>query len=93
MGFFLQRHEEFINRRGIYNEQHVVSGLCDGLKITNDRHMKIFDLLRPYYEVGDFNDVQNVLWWGSGDNHARPGVYTELRETIVLFCAALNNEL
>lgn len=71
-------------------------GLCNALKSkdTLDLFLPTDDDIKTLKEEG-----LSVLYWGSGlslDNkydHQRYWVLTPLRQTIVLFMAAINNEL
>lgn len=39
------------------------------------------------------NEGKNIGYWGSDNHYDRMGVLTDLRATILCFCAAINNEL
>jgi len=71
-------------------------GLCSCLNPEYDN--KLFDLIKPTFE----NEIQlnadnlSVAYWGSGlywDDPRKLYAFTELRQTIVLFLAAMNGEL
>lgn len=49
------------------------------------------DILDKYFTPEDFSDA--ISFWASGEKGDREFVFTKLRQTIVLFMAALNNEL
>lgn len=39
------------------------------------------------------NNRKCTVYWGSNSADSKAGVYTPLRQTLVLLCAAMNNEL
>jgi hypothetical protein len=70
------------------------TGLCGSARdseIDND----LLDLFFPTKE--DFKwlewEEHACIYWGSGEASGKLGVLTPLRQTIVMFMAAMNNEL
>ena len=74
------------------------NGLCQvvtDLFDISDKEWEIWELLEPtstdnceMVEAGEDN-----VYWGSGSSKSLNGIYTPRRQTIILFCAALNDEL
>lgn len=66
------------------------SGLCD--KFSDD---EIFELFRPTENDKDKLALEgkSIYFWASGESRDCPYKYTELRQTIILFMAAVDNEL
>ncbi len=66
------------------------SGLCDEFFYDD-----LFQLMKPTHE--DINKLMsnglNVFCWGSNSSDCKFSQFTELRQTIVLFMAAMNDEL
>lgn len=74
-------------------------GLCFCINKNNMGPLEpsIFDLFIPDEEDKEMliDDNHSLNYWGSGLDHMKCGYYqfTTLRQTIVLFMAAINNEL
>lgn len=73
------------------------AGLC-GCADDKDISEKMFLLMEPTVEdyIRLNNRNMNTVWWASGIRNRgkdRISTFTPLRQTIVLFMAALNNEL
>ena len=71
-------------------------GLC--LEFENEYDLYSSDLLDEISPTeNDLNKLVksglNPLHWGSNDAHGLYGIFTPLRQNIVLLMAALNNEL
>lgn len=49
------------------------------------------NILQEYFEPDDF--YSTVTFWASGENGDFQYIFTPLRQTIVLFMAAINNEI
>lgn len=90
MGIFLKLAEQAKLKSG--------HGLCqeifDDVDIS-DEEVMIFDLMSP--TVSDKHDLidanQSALFWGSDKISWKSGVMTDLRRTILLLCATINDEL
>lgn len=102
---FLQLHEE-LSTLGVValDEDHpFLSGLCAvAINHPDDKGLsrslcanKIFKQVCPNYDEQQelFRRGYDYYFWGSGFRNKRSGVYTPLRQTLILLCAALNNEL
>lgn len=101
MGFFLKYHIKH-GKTGLID-----NGLCNDFKDAGSiKSYEIFQTLCPTEEDLDelVDSDSDTTYWGSGvvlpvpdDNpnwlEEIATIYTPLRQTIVLFCAALNNEL
>lgn len=66
---------------------------CYGLCTTVEKYLptleKIFDYFSPCREDPEVH----LLFWGSGGSADCKSRATDLRKTIIAFCAAINNEL
>lgn len=75
---------------------HSEVGLCSFVEWKMYKKCtRVFGLLIP--TNADLAELRlhrkSTLFWGSGSVNLKLGELTKLRETILLFCAALNNEL
>ncbi len=98
MRTFIEFHKESKKKGSMpkmTGSRNNVSGLCDEFGGNS-----VFELFKPskkeLKEMG-YNALSieyDTCFWASGDiTNRRPYEYTELRETIVLFCAAIEGEL
>lgn len=72
-----------------------ISGLCDAFDNELTTTSETFDLFKPTQEDRDNLYYENLasFAWASGKSDPQWGVYTPLRQTIVLFCAAIEGQL
>lgn len=87
---YLEFYEQCMNNSGMMS----APGLCDALGAFNP----VLQLFEPTDE--NRTELQrkdlSTWYWGSGmryDNPNRAGTFTPLRQTIVLFMAAMEGEL
>jgi hypothetical protein len=79
----------------LHNGHHVI-GLCTFVEVKMYKKCnRVFKLLTPTNaDIAELRLYRKAtLYWGSGSISHKVGELTKLRETILLFCAALNNEL
>lgn len=101
--YFLNLHNELLHKK-LDSPENMRASLGGGLCNNIDReHLHTLYLFKPLtvadYEyfprcIGDLN----VIFWASGihdlnDAHKMMYDYTPLRQTIILLCAAINDEL
>lgn len=98
---FLQLHERllkdgvgYLTSKGVY----IKSGLCvvDFPSMRNDLDSnETFRLFLPTEQDSEElkKELKETSYFGSESKEERRGEYTPLRQTIILFCAALNGEL
>jgi hypothetical protein len=84
---FLKLHKEWM-KAGRMPE----GGLCSSIQFHSDMSFHVLGDFRPEYQEPNAEDI-NPTFWASGSNEASLYEYTPLRQTIMLFCAAINNEL
>ena len=90
----MTKSKYFIGLYGRYIKTNYLPapGLCNCVK---GKHSRILELFEP--QASD--KVANSTFWGyefphnDGDRLNRSRKFTSLRQTILLFCAAINNEL
>lgn len=72
-----------------------VSGLCDLFGSGKAGESQLFELMRPTdFDLHQLREEgQNTCCWASGSSDFEWHKFTELRQTIILFLAAMNNEL
>jgi hypothetical protein len=93
LGFYLRN----IEKKTLIDESgDECSGLCDGLGgwLMENSMVDLFEptsLDYTNYNIHAYEDGSG--FWGSGTNEDQRGKFTELRQTIVLFLAAMNDEL
>ena len=59
------------------------------------RMNKYFNLIKPTNDdlINLSDENKNLVYWGSDSYHVKMFQFTELRQTLLLIAAALNNEL
>lgn len=71
-------------------------GLCNSIPKKYSKNIKMFQPEEDYLEKLIDKSVSKYLYWGSGsiksDKDLKYG-FTPLRQTIVLFICAMNNEI
>jgi hypothetical protein len=94
MKTFLELHNECTTNRKLPKILGRRSfGLCESVLSISDNSLRdTLKLFEPTEENMTEYGVEPV-YWASGDQYQRYHKYTDLRETIILFCAAINEEL
>jgi hypothetical protein len=93
---FLTAVENLKTGKDKLHNGHCEIGLCTFVEVEMYKKCnRVFELLTP--TNADLVELRlhrkSTLYWGSGSINLKLGELTKLRETILLFCAALNNEL
>lgn len=74
-----------------WNKSDRCNGLCPAFWLYLHEELSV---LKFYFEPPDIQEDDLTIFWASGDPESpRWGEFTPLRQTIVLFLAAMNDEL
>lgn len=70
-------------------------GLCYASGYGRELNKELLGLFYPTDKDQEWLkwEDKSIAYWGSDSNTSQSGVFTNLRQTIVLFMAAMNNEL
>lgn len=71
------------------------AGLCYAAGWGRELNSDLLDLFCPTHKDWEWIkwEGNSTSFWGSNDPTSKSGVFTDLRQIIVLFMAAMNNEL
>lgn len=90
---FIDFHNKCIENNR--NLERYVSALCD--EFHGNKTFRLFEpSIDEQKELPNYDGRElpcDGFAWGSGHKSHKWGIYTKLRETIVLFCAAIEGEL
>lgn len=101
---FISLHNRFI-RHGVVQPNCVPNGMCGITFRSSDSYQgslefnELFQLMVPTMKERrqHYKDGYDKTWWGSLSEEIASNetlkLYTPLRQNIILFCAAMNNEL
>lgn len=91
---YLNMHNKFIKA----NSKMPYLGLCSCVSKNYDlreQEKYIFNLMEPTTKDSSKLSLEGLseVYWGSESLNSKGFIYTERRQTIILLCAAINNEL